>query len=72
MSKKEESNKLSDIFQKVVDSGIDDIFSSKDQIVSIIKKELVGRLSKLDISKEVDRILTEYEFELKVNAKKKK
>ncbi|MAX66135.1 MAG: hypothetical protein QF441_10770 [Bacteriovoracaceae bacterium] len=86
---------LSDIFKKVMNTGINAAFmtedtvkniiqdlpipkeivngllqnarNSKDEFIKSVKTELRERLNKIDVSKEVDRIIENYDFE--INAK---
>lgn len=97
----ENSKKITDIFKKVVTTGIGAAFlteeavkdllngvplpkeivsglmanakSSKDEFIKGVKSELKQFLNKIDISKEVDRILEEYDIEInaKINLKPK-
>jgi hypothetical protein len=72
---------LGDILKKVVDTGkemgignvVDQIKSSKDDFVGSVKAEVKNYLDKIDISKELDRVLENYDFEVKatISAKKK-
>lgn len=96
MEEKDEK-KLSDIFKKVVNTGISAAFmtedavkgliselplpkeivngllqnakNTKDEFISSVKSELKDYLSRVDLSKEVDRIIEKYDIE--VNAKLK-
>lgn len=47
--------------------------SSKDEFIKSVKSELKSYLNRIDISKEVDRILDEYDMEInaKINFKKR-
>ncbi|MFT6633533.1 MAG: hypothetical protein ACJAS4_003504 [Bacteriovoracaceae bacterium] len=93
-SDKEHKN-ISDIFKKVVNTGISAAFmtedavkniindlplpkeianglvqnakNTKDEFITSVKGELKEYLNKVDLSKEVDRIIEKYDFE--VNAK---
>lgn len=96
MDEKDEK-KLTDIFKRVVNTGISAAFmtedavksiigdlplpkeivngllqnakSTKDEFISSVKSELKEYLNKVDLSKEIDRILENYDIE--VNAKVK-
>lgn len=97
----ENSKKLTDIFKKVVTTGIGAAFlteeavkdllngvplpkeivsgllanakTSKDEFISGVKSELKNYLNKIDLTKEIDRILEEYDLEInaKINFKPK-
>jgi hypothetical protein len=95
MSDEKEHKNISDIFKKVVNTGISAAFmtedavkniiqdlplpkelangllsnakSTKDEFISSVKAELKGYLNKIDVSKEIDRIAENYDFE--INAK---
>ncbi len=95
MAEKKEDKNLSDIFKKVVNTGISAAFMTEDAVKNIIqdlplpkemvngllqnakqtktefitsvKTELKDYLNKIDLSKEVDRIIENYDIE--VNAK---
>ncbi len=95
MADKKEDKNLSDIFKKVVNTGISAAFMTEDAVKNIIqdlplpkemvngllqnakqtktefitsvKTELKEYLNKIDLSKEVDRIIENYDIE--VNAK---
>ena len=86
-------NKLSDIFKKVVTTGVSAAFmteesvknmvkdlplpkdlvnslldnakSTKTEFVTGIKNELKSYLDKVDISKEIEKIVEKYDFEIK-------
>lgn len=95
MSEDKDNKNITDIFKKVVNTGISAAFmtedavkniigdlplpkeivngllsnakNTKDEFISSVKSELKGYLNKIDISKEIDRIAENYDFE--VNAK---
>lgn len=99
---KDEKKNLSNIFKKVLTTGMTAAFmtedavknivselplpkdiaqgliqnakSSKDEFISGVKNELKGFLDKVDISKEVDKVIEKYDIEItaKINLKKKK
>lgn len=103
MEEKDKKN-LSDIFKKVVNTGISAAFmtedavkgiihdlplpkeiiqgllanakGTRDEFISSVKNELKTYLNKIDISKEVDRVLENYDIDvsanIKFNKKKKK
>jgi len=52
---------------------LDNARATKNEIISTVKTELKGYMSKLDISKEIDRVIDKYDFEVKatINLKKK-
>ncbi|MCT4641053.1 MAG: hypothetical protein N4A33_02075 [Bacteriovoracaceae bacterium] len=92
---KDEKKKLTDVFKKVIGTGVSAAFMTEDAIKGIInelplpkelaqgllsnaknsknefingvKNELKGYLDKIDLSKEIDRVLEKYDVE--VNAK---
>ncbi len=92
---KNENKNLSELFKKVVNTGITAAFMTEDAVKNIlhdlplpkeivngllqnakntktefitsVKSELHEYLKKVDLSKEIDRIISEYDFE--VNAK---
>ena len=92
---KDKKQKLTDIFSKVVSTGMNAAFmtedavknviqelpipkelvnglvqnakNSKDEFITSVKSELRSHLDKIDVSKEVDRIIENYDIE--VNAK---
>lgn len=47
--------------------------SSKDEFISGVKNELKGYLDKVDLTKEIDKIIEKYDIEInaKINLKKK-
>lgn len=93
----ESSKKITDIFKKVVTTGIGAAFlteeavkdllngvplpkeivsgllanakTSKDEFITGVKSELKNYLNKIDLTKEIDRILQEYDLEIKANIK---
>jgi len=95
MSEDKDNKNISDIFKKVVNTGISAAFmtedavkniiqdlplpkeiangllsnakSTKDEFINSVKSELKGYLNKIDVSKEIDRIAENYDFE--INAK---
>lgn len=103
MDEKEEK-KLSDIFKKVINTGISAAFmtedavkgiisdlplpkeivngllqnakNTKDEFIGSVKTELKEYLHRVDLSKEVDRIIENYDIEInakiKLSPKKKK
>jgi hypothetical protein len=90
MSDKEKENKgtLGDIFRTVVSTGVtaasmgeeavkgllENAKNVKGEVVTQIKAELKGWLDKVDLSKEIDRVLKDYDMEVnaKISFKKKK
>ncbi len=92
--------KLSDLFKKVVNTGVTAAFmteeavrstlkdlplnketvngllknakSTKEEFLKSIKAELKTYLNNIDVSKEVDRVLEKYDFDVKISAHKKK
>lgn len=96
MEEKDKKN-LTDIFKKVVNTGISAAFmtedavkgiiqdlplpkemiqgllanakGTRDEFISSVKNELKTYLNKIDISKEVDRVLENYDLEIKANIK---
>lgn len=94
---KKNENKITDIFKKVVNTGISAAFltedafkdvinglplpkemvngllanakGARDEFIGSVKTELKTYLNKLDVSKEIDRVLDNYDIE--VNAKLK-
>lgn len=81
-----ESKGLGDILKKVVNTGIsaasitEDAVSgilqnaknTKDEFVNSVKNEFKNYLSKIDITKEIDRVLEKYDLEISANIKFKK
>jgi hypothetical protein len=102
MEEKDKKN-LTDIFKKVINTGVSAAFmtedavknivqdlplpkeivngllqnakNSRDEFISSVKSELNTYLNKIDLSKEIDRVLENYDIEvnakLKFNKKKK-
>jgi uncharacterized protein (UPF0128 family) len=92
--------KLTDIFKKVINTGVSAAFMTEDTVKSIlselplpkdvvsgllenakntraefvdsVKKELKTYLNKVDISKEVDRVLEKYDIEVSAKLQFKK
>lgn len=58
----------------IVLSLVENAKSTKTEFVSSVKNELKSYLDKIDISKEVDKIVEKYDFEIKatISLKKKK
>lgn len=97
MSDSKNEKKITDIFKKVINTGMSAAFmtedtvkgilndlplpkdvvagllenakSTKTEFVDSVKKELKTYLNKVDVSKEIDRVLEKYDIE--VNAKLK-
>lgn len=95
MSEEKDHKNITDIFKKVVNTGISAAFmtedavkniiqdlplpkeivngllsnakNTKDEFIQSVKSELKGYLNRIDISKEIDRIAKNYDFE--INAK---
>ncbi len=59
--------------KETVNSLIQNAISTKTEFIGSIKTELKSYLDKIEISKEVDRVLQKYDFEVtaKISAKKK-
>ncbi len=96
-----ENKNITDIFKKVVSTGISAAFmtedavknliqdlpipkelvnglvqnakNSKDEFISSVKSELKSYLEKIDLQKEIDRLVENYDIEVnaKINFKKK-
>lgn len=58
----------------IVGSLVENAKNTKTEFVAGVKNELKSYLDKIDISKEVDKILEKYDFEIKatISLKKKK
>lgn len=50
---------------------LDNAKSTKEEFVGSVKNELRRYLNAFDISKEVDRVIEKYDFEVKISLKKK-
>lgn len=89
MSEKNDSKaKLGDILKTVVSTGVtaasigeeavkgivENAKSAKTEFMGQVKGELKGWLDKIDLSKEIDRVLKDYDMEVsaKISFKKKK
>jgi hypothetical protein len=96
MEDKDKKN-LTDIFKKVVNTGISAAFmtedavkgliqdlplpkemisgllqnakNTRDEFIGSVKNELKSYLDKIDVSKEIDRVLENYDIEIKANLK---
>jgi len=89
MSDKDKDNKatLGEIFRTVVSTGVtaasmgeeavkgmvENAKSAKTEILGQVKGEIKGWLEKIDLSKEIDRVLRDYDVEVngKISFKKK-
>jgi polyhydroxyalkanoate synthesis regulator phasin len=58
----------------IVGGLVENARSTKTEFVSSVKNELKSYLDKIDLSREIDKILDKYDFEIKatVNMKRKK
>ena len=58
----------------MVGSLVENAKHTKSELVSSVKNELKSYLNKIDLSKEVDKIIEKYDFEVKatISLKKKK
>ncbi len=88
MSEKDNKAKLGDILKTVVSTGVtaatlgeeavkgivENAKSAKTEILGQLKSEVKVWLDKVDLSKEIDRVLEDYDLEVsaKVSFKKKK
>ena len=75
--KEEESSSLSDLVKKLVaspDQALQKISSTTSEIKVALGTELKKYLDKIDPSKEIEKILENYDFEVnaKISLKKKK
>ncbi len=98
--KDKDEKKITDIFKKVVSTGISAAFmtedavkgiihdlplpkemangllqnakNTKDDFIDSVKNELKSYLDKIDVSKEIDRVLENYDLEINANIKFKK
>ena len=85
---KEKDGKLGDIFKKVITTGVSAAFTTEESVralldnakntktefVSSVKNEIKSYLDRIDVSKEIDKIVEKYDFEVKatISLKKKK
>jgi hypothetical protein len=88
MDEKEKDGKLGDIFKKVITTGVSAAFTTEESVralldnakntktefVSSVKNEIKSYLDRIDVSKEIDKIVEKYDFEVKatISLKKKK
>ncbi|MFP5492463.1 MAG: hypothetical protein ACLGG0_13245 [Bacteriovoracia bacterium] len=88
MSEKDGKGKLGDILKSVVSTGVsaasmgeeavkgimENAKNAKTELIGQAKNELKSWLDKIDLSKEIDRVLEDYDLEVnaKVSFKKKK
>ncbi len=87
MTEKEGKGKLGDILKTVVSTGaaaasmggetmkglIEDARAAKSELVASAKAEVKGWLDRIDVRKEIDRVLADYDVEVnaKISFKKK-
>lgn len=97
MEEDKDKKNLSDIFKKVISTGVSAAFmtedavkgiigdlplpkemvngllqnakNTKDDFISSVKTELKSYLDRIDISKEIDRVLENYDLEINANIK---
>ncbi len=85
---KDKDGKIGDILKKVLTTGVtaatlteegvraivENAKNTKTDFVASVKNELKSYLDKIDISKEIDKIVEKYDFEVKatISLKKKK
>lgn len=97
MEDDKDKKNISDIFKKVINTGVSAAFmtedkvkeliqdlplpkemvngllqnakSTKDDFISSVKSELKSYLDKIDVSKEIDRVLENYDLDITANIK---
>lgn len=97
MEEDKDKKNLSDIFKKVISTGVSAAFmtedavkgiigdlplpkemvngllqnakNTKDDFISSVKTELKSYLDRIDVSKEIDRVLENYDLEINANIK---
>lgn len=58
--------------KEVVNALIKNVKGTKEEVVETVKQELRKYLSNVEISKIIDEIISNYDFEINVSLKKKK